>query len=506
VHPADDELPRRLGEFEIDRVLGQGGSGTVYAARKGTRKVALKVLREDQVPTGKERRRFVDEANHMARISHPGIVKVYGAGELEDGRPYLAMEYLEGTNLAERLARGSLAREAALSLFEQLAAAVAAMHAEGLIHRDLKPENVMLVDGERRAVLLDFGIAKPADAPPSTTTQAGMQRGTPAYMAPERFFGSRATIASDIYELGVILYVMLCGQLPWENPLDAKARLQPRTPAALGVQLPTSVERALLRALSTTEEERPANVEALAGQLREAQWETAPTVLATSETRRERRLVGVYVAAAVVVIGTSVGLTLWLAERGVKEDGGGPAAGERSDHQVAPTLVPPRVSASGPPNGDADGGVRVADGGVRDAGDGVRDAGAGAGAGAGAAVEVAEQKPVRAPRKRAPTVKPPTKTAATGKTPASGKTPGKELPDCRRVLALYCTAEFKASEGTMAGALCKSFGDQVRQWEAMPEPAHSTMAQTCRDLYPNTSAAVKERLRQFRAGEGPPRR
>lgn len=103
--------------------------------------------------------------------------------------------------VAQRLASGTLSRERALDLFDQLATAVQVMHVSGLIHRDLKPENVMLVDGGKRAVLLDFGIAKAADAPPSTTTQAGLQRGTPAYMAPERFFGARATKCSDLYEL-----------------------------------------------------------------------------------------------------------------------------------------------------------------------------------------------------------------------------------------------------------------------------------------------------------------
>ena len=202
--------PASLGEFRIHAVLGQGGSGIVYDASWGPRRVALKVLHTALVGTGKDRAQFLGEAQRLQQIGHPSVVKVLAVGELPDGRPYLAMERLEGETLATLIARGRLALDRALHLFGELCSAVTALHEQGLVHRDLKPENVFVV-AERHAVLLDFGIAKDLAAPASTTTQEGNVRGTPAYMAPERFFGQSAGLATDVYELALVLYAMLAG-------------------------------------------------------------------------------------------------------------------------------------------------------------------------------------------------------------------------------------------------------------------------------------------------------
>lgn len=220
--------PSVLGEFRIRSVLGEGGSGVVYDATWGPRRVALKVLHPSLVGTGKERAQFLTEAQRLQQIMHPSVVKVLAVGQLPDGRPYLAMERLEGETLASVIARGALPLARALEMFSELASAVHALHEQGLVHRDLKPENVFVVD-DRHAVLLDFGIAKDLDAPASTTTQEGNVRGTPAYMAPERFFGQPAGIATDVYELALVLYTMLAGRLPWNDVADPEARLAPRS-------------------------------------------------------------------------------------------------------------------------------------------------------------------------------------------------------------------------------------------------------------------------------------
>src|SRR5690348_11431733 len=193
-------LPGQLGDFVIVGVLGTGGSGVVLDARWGHREVALKVLHPTLIATARERAQFLEEARRLQEISHPGVVKVLASGELPDGRPYLAMEKLAGPTLAAKLATGALPLGRAVALFEQLSGAVQALHDRGLVHRDLKPENVVLV-GDSHAVLLDFGIAKALAAPASTTTQDGGVRGTPAYMAPERFFGQPANVSTDVYEL-----------------------------------------------------------------------------------------------------------------------------------------------------------------------------------------------------------------------------------------------------------------------------------------------------------------
>jgi predicted Ser/Thr protein kinase len=276
--------PSRIGDFEIVGVLGEGGSGIVYDARWGHREVALKVLHPALVATSKERDQFLAEARRLAEIHHAGVVKVLAVGEAEDGRPFLAMEKLHGGTLAARLGRGAVPVAQALELFGQLADAVGALHARGLVHRDLKPENVVLVagpDGREHAVLLDFGIAKEIAGRASTTTQEGGIRGTPAYMAPERFFGQPASVATDVYELAVTLFAMLAGRLPWDDTGDPEVRLDPRRLGDLAPHVPAAVDLEVRRALSTRAQNRPGSASELRGAVMNAagiQWTPRQTV------------------------------------------------------------------------------------------------------------------------------------------------------------------------------------------------------------------------------------
>ncbi len=250
----------RLGDFILKDVLGSGGSGTVYSARWGHRTVALKVLHNIMLESESDKSRFFEEARLLYEINHPAVVKLLGFGELPDGRPYLAMERLEGECLADRLARGPMEMDLSLSLLDQLVSAVAALHDRGLVHRDIKPENIFLVGEGQYAVLLDFGIAKAESAPMSTLTRDGGVRGTPAYMAPERFFGQPANKSSDVYELALVFYAMATGRLPWMDSGDPESRLNPARPSDLGIVLPGDMEIELLRALSTRAEARPTTV------------------------------------------------------------------------------------------------------------------------------------------------------------------------------------------------------------------------------------------------------
>ena len=272
-----------LGEFRLQSVLGEGGSGIVYDATWGPRRVALKVLHPSLVSTEKVRAQFLSEAHTLQTIAHPSVVKVLSVGELPDGRPYLAMERLDGETLASVLARGPLELGPALELFAELCAAVSALHTQGLIHRDLKPENVFIVGG-KHAVLLDFGIAKDVAAPASTTTMDGGVRGTPAYMAPERFFGQPAAIATDLYELAVTLYAMLAGRLPWDDLSDPEARLSPRPLVELA-EVPEDLDVEIRRALSTRAQNRPVSAAVLLDAVRVAAGSAAPSA---SETARMR--------------------------------------------------------------------------------------------------------------------------------------------------------------------------------------------------------------------------
>lgn len=263
-----EPAPQSLGPFEVTGKLGEGGSGVVFAARRDGKALALKVLRSEFALSPREARRFLEEAERMRRVEHPAIVPLLDAGTLDDGRPYLTMPLLEGETLAVRVQRGRLDPPTALRYFADLADAVASIHCAGLIHRDIKPENVILCRdagrGAERPVLLDLGIARDAASSASTTTEQGNVRGTRAYMAPERFFGAPAVVATDIYELALLLYIMLVGQTPWGAADDASSRLNPRDPVELGVSLDDSLKSTLLRALSTRPEMRPATVTAFA--------------------------------------------------------------------------------------------------------------------------------------------------------------------------------------------------------------------------------------------------
>jgi predicted Ser/Thr protein kinase len=267
-----------LGDFRIHGVLGAGGSGTVYDASWGPRRVALKVLHAALSGTGpfthRERTQFLAEAQRLQQIGHPSVVKVLAVGELPDGRPYLAMERLDGETLAAVISRGALSLELAFGVFGELCGAVAALHDQGLVHRDLKPENIYIVN-QRHAVLLDFGIAKDLAAPASTTTQEGNVRGTPAYMAPERFFGQPAGLATDIYELALVLYAMLAGRLPWLDAADPDARLSP-VPLTEVAEVPEALDIEIRRALSTRAQNRPASADALLSAVRAAAGITRP--------------------------------------------------------------------------------------------------------------------------------------------------------------------------------------------------------------------------------------
>jgi serine/threonine protein kinase len=263
----------RLGEFELRGMLGHGGSGTVYAAVDGEgREIALKVLNEDLSLSDRERGRFIDEANRMRRVRHEGLIALSGSGELPDGRPYISMPLLRGETLQARLQRGRLDVGDALAVFDALAQALGALHAAGLLHRDIKPSNVFLLEGDSALspVLLDFGVAREVSDAAGTTTVEGRVRGTPAYMAPERLFGTGATVRSDVYELAVTLYLMLVGRRPWDKEHDAESRLNPRTPEDAGVALPGDLSTCLLRALSTRPDHRPRGPLEFALEVREA--------------------------------------------------------------------------------------------------------------------------------------------------------------------------------------------------------------------------------------------
>jgi hypothetical protein len=232
-------VPAQLGRYRILSKLGQGGMGAVYLAEDTllSRRVAVKVphFTPDDGPTVIAR--FHREARTAAAIDHPHICPVHDAGEV-DGVHFLVMPYIEGSPLSRLIDSNnpwSPARAAAL--IRQLALAVEALHQRGLIHRDLKPSNV-LIRPDGSPVLMDFGLARSFTEQGRRLTQSGAALGTPAYMAPEQILGESASIgpATDVYELGVILYELLAGGLPFGGAVCRGVRPDPAraTGSALG--------------------------------------------------------------------------------------------------------------------------------------------------------------------------------------------------------------------------------------------------------------------------------
>src|SRR5262245_10109972 len=218
--PARGEAPQpepggSFGAFRLVSVLGEGATGVVYQAVRDPHGevVALKVMRAELASDETFRRRFVREARVAAEVRHPHLVPIHEAGE-HDGRPYLAVGYMPGGTLEDRLGEGPLGLEEILTLAGQVGAALDALHAEGIVHRDVKPSNIMLTE-DGAAVLTDFGLAKGRAY--TVLTKTGQVMGTLDYLAPELIKGEAASPATDIYALGCTFYECVTGQPPFAD-------------------------------------------------------------------------------------------------------------------------------------------------------------------------------------------------------------------------------------------------------------------------------------------------
>ncbi len=356
----DDEVGEIFGHYRVIKLLGEGGMGKVYQAKHMTlgRQVAIKVLLPESARNQDTVQRFFQEAQTVNQINHENIVEIFDfvAEELRDGTPraYCVMELLEGHNLADMLEQTPLPVVRVLSIGKQVASALAAAHKVGVVHRDIKPDNVFVLSRPGRpdfVKLLDFGVAKLTQpltsVVPGPKTIEGAIIGTPMYMAPEQASGDRVDERSDIYSLGVMLYQLLSGRLPFDaktfGQLVAKIMTEqvPSLPSntAGGEPIPKELSEFVLRCLTKAPRERPQTMVEVAATLSDF-----VTAAEREPLRVDRGPVRWLVPAGIglALVGV-LGVVLWPSHPATSSDSTKPAA---STVPPIPVPVPVAVAAA----------------------------------------------------------------------------------------------------------------------------------------------------------------
>jgi len=317
---ADLRVGTRVGAYEIEEVAGRGGMGVVYRAKHVHlgRTVALKVLVPELIEDAGFRERFLRESRLAASINHPSIITTYDAGEADD-LLYIAMQYVDGAHLGELLQDASgLEPRRALSFLNQIAAALDAAHAHGIVHRDVKPANV-LIDSER-CYLTDFGLTKRISSQTALTAK-GQFVGTVHYMAPEQIKAEAVDARTDVYALGCLAYQALVGRVPFERDSEVAivySHLQEPPPSLTGTRpdLPTGLDGVLAAALAKKKEDRQASCGQLVAAL-EAELEGAHGVSDTSDPTIANLLVAAHEPRTRALVRASVkGAPLRVLEAG----------------------------------------------------------------------------------------------------------------------------------------------------------------------------------------------
>ncbi|HEY5883571.1 MAG TPA: SUMF1/EgtB/PvdO family nonheme iron enzyme [Pyrinomonadaceae bacterium] len=282
-----DELIGRTidGRYRIDSLIGLGGMGSVYRVTRlliGD-EVAMKILHSERVADPHVGERFRREAQAAARLKHPNAVSIYDFGITSDGLQYLVMELLEGQNLRQIIKQeGSLSAAVAAEITIQVCAALDEAHQRHIVHRDIKPDNIIInsTNAGLRVKVLDFGIAKLRDDVVSHFTQTGSVMGTPHYMSPEQCLGEELDSRADIYSMGIVLYEMLCGRVPFNSPVSTAVVVQhvnqpPQSLRTINIGISPQVEAVVFHALEKHRDARPSTASALARALTAAVHSTS---------------------------------------------------------------------------------------------------------------------------------------------------------------------------------------------------------------------------------------
>jgi formylglycine-generating enzyme required for sulfatase activity/dienelactone hydrolase len=264
-----------LSHYKVLERLGGGGMGVVYKALdvRLDRYVALKFLPTDLTRDEEARQRFIQEAKAASALDHPNICTIHEIDATPDDQQFIAMAYYEGETLSKRLKRGRPSVDEALDIASQIAQGLAAAHKAGIVHRDIKPANVM-VTKSGLVKIVDFGIAKLAGA--TGPTRAGTTMGTVSYMSPEQLAGQQVDQQSDLWSLGVVLYEMVTGRLPFQGEdqwglMNAITNHEPQPPSSIRPETPRDVEDVILRAMKKSRESRYQSAVEFLGDAKKAQ-------------------------------------------------------------------------------------------------------------------------------------------------------------------------------------------------------------------------------------------
>jgi len=392
--PDDPLIGQMVAErYQILSLIGEGGMGRVYLAehvRMG-RKSAVKVINPALATTADAISRFNREAANACKINHPNVAQVYDFGEMADGTLYLAMEFIDGETLDSIVAReGSLPPARAAQITKQVADALFAAHHLGIVHRDLKPENVMVarhLDGSDWVKVVDFGIAKTVqrdgiEGRSQTVTTAGVSLGTPEYMSPEQLAGERLDHRTDIYSLGLVLFNMLTGELPYpkltsKETLVRRLTSPPRTLVEVrpDVAWPQALQDVLNRALTSEVSDRYDNVAEFGRAVVRAVEESGPVVTAPSaaavaapvvattpvpnvvagdeppfDPPIRRRRGRVWAAATALAVAAAILIIAVRAHRGAAIDASDTVSIDSPETAPTVAITPPALPAKPPPH------------------------------------------------------------------------------------------------------------------------------------------------------------